>query len=128
MADGDYLPEDLDGLEVDDFEDPEYFYSEDEDDIDDEEMPPGPEVLFELFNTFLQYDDQNIVETLCQVRDSIDANSKCLLRVAQEIRHLQEAYIHVNLEKDKEKEKEKEKKKVSNDDAKLDSLPKVAKP
>lgn len=105
IVNGEYDLSDLDeGLDIDDFEDPEFFTEGDDEELgEDDEFMRGPEVMFDLFNSFFQYDNQNMVETLCQVRDSIDANSKCLLRVAHEIRNLHNAYMHINMEKGDDK-------------------------
>lgn len=101
IVDGDYDLSDLDEeFDIEDYMDPEYFT---EDDDMEEGFDPRAEMICNLFDNFFQYDNQNIVETMCQVRDAIDANSKCLLRVAHEIRNLQNAYVHINMEKEDEK-------------------------
>lgn len=104
VVDGEFDLSDLEeGLEVEDFEDPEYFTEDEGIDGEEDCIGFGPEVMFDLFSNFFEYENQNVVETLCQVRDSIDANSKCLLRVAHEIRNLHNAYMHINMEKGDDK-------------------------
>lgn len=51
-------------------------------------------------NTDFQFEGQNIAEFLSQIRDSIDSNSKCLLRVAQEIRFLKDTILEKQVSKD----------------------------
>lgn len=107
LEDGEYDSEDLElcqeGVNIEDFEDPvDYITDEDEEDEYDEYDDEGETEEFEksmgavygLLGEFLEYDNQNIVEVLCQIRDSVDANSKCMLRIAHEIRNLQNAYLH----------------------------------
>lgn len=100
LENGDYDSEDLalgDDLSLGDFEDPEFFEEESseeyEDEDDENEESDKITLLYGILGSFLEYDNQNIAELLCQIRDSIDSNSKCLLRVAHEMRSLHNTYI-----------------------------------
>jgi len=96
IVDGEYDPEDLEeGLSIEDFEDPQYSESDNE---PEDSLP-------DLLGQYFKYDDQNVAEILCQIRDCIDANSKCMLSLAQELRGLHHAYIHVNTPRTEDKTK-----------------------
>lgn len=79
--DGDYDPEDLDlaeDLSPEDFED----RLSTEADIDDMD---SMDILLGIFSESLTYNEQGLTEILAQIRDSIDTNTKCMLRIAEEI-------------------------------------------
>lgn len=118
-TDNEFDLEDLDlaeGLNYDDFDDD--LYQEIDDDLeginseDSLDLPNEDDYnnLYEsMANTaipvlasFFDYDGQNVAELLTQIRDSIDSNSKCILRIAQEIRSLHEKYDMVNIKNDTE--------------------------
>ena len=98
LENGDFDSEDLamgDNLSLGDFEDPEFYEDEETGDESSGESEEDDQMTFMygLLGSFFEYDNQNAAELLCQIRDSVDSNSKCLLRVAHEIRSLHNTYI-----------------------------------
>ena len=60
-------------------------------DEDDEEMYDFPEVnLTELYAHHFEHEGQNVAEILAGIRDSIDANSKCILKLIKKMDHSSE--------------------------------------
>jgi hypothetical protein len=64
-------------------------------DFEDSELLEFPEFdLAELYAKYFEFEGQSMAEIAAGIRESIDANSKCQLKLAKEIKALAELIAH----------------------------------